>query len=166
MWTGKGLRKNLAIDAVASHALGDREFAANQLARAFFAGSRWGWKRTLHDHLDGHTRLITDGLNRALATGVPLGYLRELALVLNAPQSGWIVAPNETDMAFKAESLTKREQELLLALSAGKTNKEIARMLWISDNTVAWHLKNLFTKLSVNTRTEAADVARRIGLIA
>ncbi len=158
--------KYLAIDAVASYTIGDRELAANQLARAFLAGSRSGWKRTLHNHLDGHTALIADGLNRAMATGVPQSYLRELALILNAPKSGWIVTPNEAGVAFKAEALTKREQELLRALSAGKTNKEIARMLWISDNTVAWHLKNLFTKLSVNTRTEAANVARRIGLIA
>ena len=157
--------KYLAIDAVAAHTLGEREAAANQLARAFLAGSRSGWKRTLHGHLDGHTTLIADGLNRAMATGVPLEYLRELAAVLNAPQSGWIVGPSKADRAFKAETLTKREQELLRALCAGKTNKEIARILWISDNTVAWHLKNLFNKLSVNTRTEAADVARRIGLI-
>ena len=68
-------------------------------------------------------------------------------------------------MPFKAESLTVRERELLISLSAGKMNKAIARNLNISGNTVAWHLKNLFGKLGVNTRTEAADVARRMGLI-
>ncbi|HSN74992.1 MAG TPA: response regulator [Anaerolineae bacterium] len=58
--------------------------------------------------------------------------------------------------------LTARELEVLALLKQGMTNKEIAEVLVISENTVKRHLKAVFTKLEVNTRSAA--VARAIGL--
>lgn len=52
-------------------------------------------------------------------------------------------------------SLTAREQELLAALSLGRTNAQIAGDLDISLNTVKFHLKNLFSKLNVKNRAQA-----------
>jgi len=52
-------------------------------------------------------------------------------------------------------SLTKREKELLKALSEGWTNIQIARRYGISDNTVKFHLKNLYEKLDVSNRAMA-----------
>lgn len=52
-------------------------------------------------------------------------------------------------------SLTGREQELLAALSLGRTNAQIAGDLDISLNTVKFHLKNLFSKLNVKNRAQA-----------
>jgi len=52
-------------------------------------------------------------------------------------------------------SLTAREQELLAALAQGKTNAQIAGDLEISLNTVKFHLKNLYSKLSVKNRAQA-----------
>jgi len=52
-------------------------------------------------------------------------------------------------------SLTERERDLLAALSQGLTNKELARDLDISVNTVKFHLRNLFEKLSVANRAQA-----------
>lgn len=51
--------------------------------------------------------------------------------------------------------LTQRERELLKALSQGWTNLQIARRFGISDNTVKFHLKNLYEKLDVNNRAMA-----------
>lgn len=51
--------------------------------------------------------------------------------------------------------LTGREQELLIALSEGHTNIQIAQELSISLNTVKFHLKNLYGKLSVKNRAQA-----------
>jgi LuxR family transcriptional regulator, maltose regulon positive regulatory protein len=157
--------KYLVLDALACEALGERVAASKQLARAFSIGSKGRWKRTFIDYSYGHDALVADSLSRAIAAGVDEGYLRDLATILTRPKTGWIAPPKDSDMPFKAESLTARERELLIGLSAGKMNKAIARDLSISGNTVAWHLKNLFAKLGVNTRTEAADVARRMGLI-
>ena len=52
-------------------------------------------------------------------------------------------------------SLTEREHTLLAALAQGRTNKELARDLEITVNTVKFHLRNLFEKLSVNNRAQA-----------
>ena len=52
-------------------------------------------------------------------------------------------------------SLTRRELEVLSALAAGRTNKEIAADLGLSPNTVKFHVKNLFQKLGVHNRSQA-----------
>ena len=51
--------------------------------------------------------------------------------------------------------LTRRELEVLSALAAGRTNKEIAADLGLSPNTVKFHVKNLFQKLGVHNRSQA-----------
>ena len=60
--------------------------------------------------------------------------------------------------------LSAREKEILCELAAGATNKEIAKNLFISENTVKHHLHSLLAKLGLSTRTEAADYARRHGV--
>ena len=52
--------------------------------------------------------------------------------------------------------LTPREREILAWVAHGKTNKEIARILWITPNTVRTHLENVYSTLGVHTRTAAA----------
>jgi DNA-binding CsgD family transcriptional regulator len=59
--------------------------------------------------------------------------------------------------------LTAREREVLAWVARGKTNMEIARLLWLAPSTVRKHLENVYAKLGVNTRTAA--VARFLGLL-
>ena len=61
--------------------------------------------------------------------------------------------------------LSTREVEVLLLVAAGHTNREIAAMLIVSEHSVARHVLIIFTKLGVNTRTAAAAVAHRHGLV-
>lgn len=63
------------------------------------------------------------------------------------------------------EDLTQREQEILVMLTEGKTNKEIAKQLSLSEGTVRFHVSNILSKLGVNNRTEAASMAIQQGLI-
>jgi LuxR family transcriptional regulator, maltose regulon positive regulatory protein len=62
--------------------------------------------------------------------------------------------------------LTAKESEVLRLLTNGLPNKLIARTMDISDETVKWHLKNLFSKLNAGSRKHAVDRARLLGLIA
>ena len=59
--------------------------------------------------------------------------------------------------------LTAREREVLTWVACGKTNTEIAQLLWLAPSTVSKHLENVYAKLGVNTRTAA--VARFLGRI-
>lgn len=63
------------------------------------------------------------------------------------------------------ERLTDREQEILVLLAAGDSNKSIARKLMITEGTVKTHVKSVLFKLGAASRTEAAAVAARRGLV-
>ena len=60
--------------------------------------------------------------------------------------------------------LTDREAEVLALVASGKTNREVADELVLSEKTIARHLSNIFAKLDVSTRTEAAAFAFEHGL--
>ena len=63
------------------------------------------------------------------------------------------------------EDLTQRETEVLRLLAGGKSNKEIGKGMFISETTVKSHVKSIFAKLGVLSRTEAVAAASRRGLI-
>jgi DNA-binding NarL/FixJ family response regulator len=63
------------------------------------------------------------------------------------------------------QTLTGREREVLALLAHGMTNKEIANSLIITPNTVKRHLKSLFAKLEVKTRSAASAIATRAGIV-
>lgn len=64
-----------------------------------------------------------------------------------------------------ADALTRRETEILRSLEQGRSNKEVARSLEISVDTVKWYLKAVFAKLGVARRGQAVAQARRLGLL-
>jgi DNA-binding NarL/FixJ family response regulator len=61
--------------------------------------------------------------------------------------------------------LTKREREILQLAAEGYSNAQLARMLWVTEQTVKFHLSNVYRKLSVSNRTEAARWAQLHGLV-
>jgi DNA-binding CsgD family transcriptional regulator len=61
--------------------------------------------------------------------------------------------------------ITRRELEILEAIAAGLSNREIAERLFVSENTVKTHTARLFDKLSARRRTQAVQLAKEAGLI-
>jgi DNA-binding NarL/FixJ family response regulator len=66
--------------------------------------------------------------------------------------------------AVREAGLTERELEILHALTEGCSNKQIAQGLWLAEQTVKFHLTNIYRKLGVRSRTEAVRWAYRHGL--
>lgn len=65
----------------------------------------------------------------------------------------------------KAAGLTERETVILSALARGLSNEQIAKELWVAEQTVKFHLTNVYRKLGVANRTEAARYAYQQGLV-
>jgi two-component system response regulator DevR len=61
--------------------------------------------------------------------------------------------------------LTKREVEILQLVAEGYSNSQLAKMLWVTEQTVKFHLSNIYRKLDVSNRTEASRWAQLHGLL-
>ena len=62
--------------------------------------------------------------------------------------------------------LTRRELEILQLVAEGHSNTQLAKMLWVTEQTVKFHLSNVYRKLDVSNRTEASRWAQLHGLLA
>jgi DNA-binding NarL/FixJ family response regulator len=65
----------------------------------------------------------------------------------------------------EAADLTRREREILQLMAQGHSNAQLAKMLWVTEQTVKFHLSNIYRKLNVSNRTEAAHWAQVRGLL-
>lgn len=92
-----------------------------------------------------------------LALGIFVG-ARALRAPAPAPFDG-------NPKAVAALGISPRELAVLQELAAGRSNKEIARRLEVSPNTVKTHVARLYEKLGANRRTEAVGKARELGLL-
>ena len=76
------------------------------------------------------------------------------------PDDAVAAAPDEASRL----GLTAREREVLALVALGRTNRQIAEELFISENTAGVHVSNILGKLAVTGRGEAAAIAYRLGL--
>ena len=139
------------------------------------------WKREIPDvNILVHTHLTEDQyIFQAFKAGA-FGYLTksifpsELLDALRDVERGG--APMSRPVARKVvsffseqqnpvSSLSRREKDVLNLLCEGYNYKEIAKTLFVSPNTVRFHLKNIYKKLRVNSRHEAVIKATRMGMV-
>ncbi len=102
------------------------------------------------------------GLARDLARTLRAEPLLASLRGLGAPRSA-SGSPGSGGMATGSDALTPRERDVLALLVEGRSNREIAHQLFISEKTVSVHVSNLLAKLGVRSRAEAAALARRSG---
>jgi DNA-binding NarL/FixJ family response regulator len=96
---------------------------------------------------------------------------RDLSAALRQAVDGTVVhqmfgEADSTDAgATKDVGLSERELTILAALGEGRSNKQIAKGFWLAEQTVKFHLTNIYRKLGVSTRTEAVHRAYQLGLL-
>lgn len=151
----------MAIEALARENMGDRAGALRCLRRATEQGARGSMIRTFLDTGPEIVALIqTLAAEEERAPGTtPLDLGPILAAAGTAP-----LPASEGDAPI--EPLSSREIEVLEMVAAGLSNRELASRLFVSENTIKWHLQHVFAKLGVKNRTRAVLVARKHGVIA
>jgi NarL family two-component system response regulator LiaR len=98
--------------------------------------------------------------------GLKLTRTRETVVVREVQVPVPAGAPFQRNEAKREElGITARELEIMEAIAAGLSNREIAERLFVSENTVKTHAARLFDKLSARRRTQAVQRAKEAGLI-
>jgi len=98
---------------------------------------------------------------REVPVEVPVRVEVPVEIPVRAPE------PFVADAARARElGITPREMEILEAIAAGLSTREIAAKLFVSENTVKTHSSRLFDKLNAKRRTQAVQIAKEAGLIA
>jgi DNA-binding NarL/FixJ family response regulator len=116
-------------------------------------------------------RLIQSAIARGAVACVSKAVSAEdFGAVVRQAARGAILWPSaarqaQTNQASSGPDLTRREREILLLVSDGAANKEVARRLWVTEQTVKFHLSNVYRKLNVSNRTEASRSALALGLV-
>ena len=117
---------------------------------------------------------LDEDIHRAIQSGAQSYLLKdmpseEIASTIHGVFAGDTLLPRQVaerlTMRSQREQLTERERDVLESLIKGRSNKEIASGLCISEETVKSHLKMLFAKLRVHDRTGAAVEAIRHGIV-
>ena len=87
--------------------------------------------------------------------------------VLTAARAHMLQYPKylKPEKAEEVEAFTASEQDVMRLLVLGEKNAEIAKQLFVSENTVKYHLKNIYLKLQVKSRSQAIHKIRENGLI-
>jgi LuxR family maltose regulon positive regulatory protein len=160
----------LCLQALALEAQHQSDAAEAVLSQALSLARPEGYVRVFLDL--GHplrqllTRLAAKRARGETIAQVTAGYAREL-LAAFQQDDGVVaaqVAPSARAVAL-VDPLTARELEVLPLLAEGLSNKAIAERLIVAPSTIKQHLKNIYSKLDVHSRTEAVTRGRELGLL-
>ncbi|WP_286715780.1 LuxR C-terminal-related transcriptional regulator [Marinobacter sp. tcs-11] len=155
----------LLLKAECLSKMGNQDAAQQTLTEAIDLGRACGFIRTFADS----GRTIIDLLKSLYQewANKPAPCFRERRAyclqLLEAANEAVIRGPS--DEATLVEPLSDRELQMLTLVGDGLKNEQIAEQLFLSVNTVKWHLRRAYEKLDVRSRTEALAEARRRGLI-
>ncbi len=151
----------LVLLVVAFDAHGERAKAEELLDEALALAEPGGFIRIFVDEGAPMAHLLREALSR----GMSPDYLRRLLVAF--PASGLEqAAPSRAAAGIGlAEPLSTRELEVLDLIAAGLTNQQIAARLYLSLHTVKSHARNIYAKLGVSSRTQAAAKGRVLGLL-
>ena len=100
-----------------------------------------------------------------LASAIRQAFTRSIYMATGPARSETTARPSEADAQLAAKDLTRRELEILRLVAEGHSNPQLATILWVTEQTVKFHLSNIYKKLEVANRTEASRWAQLNGLL-
>jgi LuxR family transcriptional regulator, maltose regulon positive regulatory protein len=160
--------KLFLLDAQLQHRKGLRNGAHRRLAKALRLAAPGGYIRCFVDEgeqvldmLREEYRNLVDSGGREEPLGAHRAFIEQLLRASGADLSQRTALPGSRLL----KPLTDREQKILTFVANGVSNKEIAARLFVSENTVKFHLKHIYSKLDVANRLQAIARARDLGLI-
>lgn len=127
---------------------------------------------TIHNEVEYLLKAVEIGVNGYVLKDSELAVLRKAIFSVHHGEN--YIQPSLAPLLMKrmqentsevAEGLTKREMEVLKLIAEGMYNKEIAEKLMISEKTVKNHVSNIFRKINVSDRTQAAVYAIKNGYV-
>ena len=147
---------------MAAQAQGNTELALAAIEQALTLAKPVGFAQSFVDEGPLMARLLYEAATR----GIEPDYARRLLATFPDAQP----APNGSPatkavQAELTEPVSERELEVLGLIAEGLNNREIASRLYLSLNTVKGHTRNIYGKLGVHSRTQAAAQARSLGLL-
>jgi LuxR family maltose regulon positive regulatory protein len=145
---------------------GRQDAAFEALNRAFALAQGFGFTRSVFDDVPALAEIIAMAMQaKRLRYLLPAKYFERFQDVFAASPHLSAHPEIKRKPALPLEPLTDRELDMLKLLSRGLTNQEISAHSQIALSTAKWHLKNVFAKLDVSTRTGAIIRARELQLI-
>lgn len=137
----------------------NKDFAFDAFERSLKIAKRREYFRLIADEGDAVLHILVDYIKEK-------GESEFLMNLLEMTRSMAIMHPLYLKAELKNDTnLTQREIEILKLLEQGKPREEIAEIFFISENTVNFHLKNIYSKMEVNSVTQAIWNARTLGIL-
>jgi LuxR family maltose regulon positive regulatory protein len=160
--------KLLALEAIAYHRRGNSKPAFRALRRALQLAEPRGFIRCFLEEGDALKELLGQlypSLQDPARNSEPVdaGLHRFAARLLG--RAGGLTPELSQPQPVAIDNLTDSERNILSFLARGASNKEMANQLFVSENTVKFHLKNIYSKLDAGSRLQAINTARRMGLV-
>ncbi len=146
----------LILQAKASEGLEHHDQALQGLEQALIFAEPGNYIRLFLDEGEVMERL----LHNASVEGIKPDYVENLLKEFGGTVETTIAYPQDL-----VEPLNEHELRVLRLLSAGLTNREISAELFVSVNTVKWHVKHIYNKLGVHNRTQASARATELGIL-
>lgn len=164
--------KLMVLRTLAYELRGDHGDALNSLQSALKLAAPGGYVRTFLDEGPAIMPVLARACDTLMTMARHEGKVRsgdrsdrflEVLLSASAPQANRRHTAAAPD-AGRREELSEREQQILGLLASGMSNKDIAESVCVSENTVKFHLKNVYSKLGVKSRVQAINLARGMGM--
>ena len=136
-------------------------------------------RRLVRAHPDANVVMLAGATDRDLVamaiSGGARGYLHKdvsreelcaaVANAIAAAEMPDVLVPRQATSGPRPPELTEREMQVLRGMAAGKSNGQIGRELYLSEDTIKTHARRLFRKMRVNDRAQAVASGFRLGLV-